>query len=263
MRRRCLPVALRLLRHEPSRRDGLRLAAAALLLGARSRLGLDRGGRVVNVQITAPNGVRTSLKLWTYVDVLVAHEVFVDRDYRPPAGLAPQRILDLGANTGISVRFLRALFPAAAIVAVEPDPANFARLRRNAADATLVPAAVAAERGTGTLYVGAEGWGSSLAERAGARPVEVPLLTVEDALRAGGDAGRAGLVKVDIEGGEWPLLEAGALQRATDCIVGELHFDDGRSVESARRLFAGWRLDVHEKRPAVATFTARRDRRRA
>lgn len=256
MRRRCASVALCLLRHEPRTRDGLRLAAATLLLWARSRLG--RAGRPLRVWMTAPNGERAPLKLWTYVDVLVAREVFVDGDYRLPDGLSPVQILDLGANTGISVRFLRAMFPDARIVAVEPDPVNFARLQANAADATLVHAAVTVAGGRGLFYVATEGWSSSLRERRDARPVEVRLLTVGDLLGEIG-GGRVGLVKVDIEGGEWPLLEAGALQDAAECIVGELHFDDGRSVESAARLFDGWQFDVREKRRAIATFTARRD----
>ena len=54
--------------------------------------------------------------------MLVAREIFLDRDYRVPADLEPRTIVDLGANTGISVRFLRALYPSAEIVAAEPDP---------------------------------------------------------------------------------------------------------------------------------------------
>jgi hypothetical protein len=30
------------------------------------------------------------------------------------------------------------------------------------------------------------------------------------------------LLKVYIEGAEWPLLEGGALQAASDCLIGEL-----------------------------------------
>jgi FkbM family methyltransferase len=258
MRRGAVFVAQRLLRHEPRTRDGLRLAAATFRLWGRSRVG--RTGGAITVEVTAPNGSKVALKLWTYVDVLVVREVFVDGDYRLPRDLSPAQILDIGANTGVSVRFLRAMFPEAGITAVEPDPANFKRLQENADDARLVQAAVAVEPGLGTFYVADEGWGSSLRERHDARPVAVEILTVADLVADTGGS-TVGLLKVDIEGGEWPLLEAGALQDAADCIVGELHFGDGRSLEDAVRLFDGWQFDVHEKRRAIATFTARRAER--
>jgi FkbM family methyltransferase len=256
MRRPWPLVAQRLVRHEPRARDGLALAVAALRLWARRRL--NRSGVPVTVTVSAPRRTRTTLKLWTYIDVLVVMEVFVDGDYRLPSTPAPAAIIDLGANTGVSVRYLRAAFPEAAITAVEADPVNFARLAQNAPDAMLVQAAVAAQRGVGTFYSSGDGWGSSLRPKRGARPVQVRLLTLADLLEQAG-VRRAGLLKIDIEGGEWPLLEAGALQAAADCIVGELHFDDGRSLQDAVRLFDGWRLDVREKQPGIATFTAIRD----
>jgi hypothetical protein len=65
------------------------------------------------------------------------------------------------------------------------------------------------------------------------------------------------LVKLDIEGGEWPLLEAGAIQQATGCVVGELHHRDREeTVERARRAFAGWAFTLHGTHGSGATFTA-------
>jgi FkbM family methyltransferase len=250
-------VAARFVAHEPRRRDGARLAAATLILWTRHRL--RREGRPLRLAATA-DGRRVSFIAWTYIDMLVAREIFLDRDYRLPPELAPATIVDLGAGTGISVRFLRALCPGAAIVAAEPDPSNFQRLASATSrdDATqLVRAAVAPARGTATFYAEAEGWGSSLEPRDGARSVEVELITVPDLLaRVGGR--RVDLLKVDIEGGEWPLLEAGVLQAASDCLIGELHFGGRHTLAEARRLLADFDVTIRDKGGTIASFTARR-----
>jgi hypothetical protein len=71
------------------------------------------------------------------------------------------------------------------------------------------------------------------------------------------------LLKVDIEGAVWPLLEGGALQAASDCLIGELHFVNGRGLADAERLFAGFDLTFHRQNDTAACFTARRRRDQA
>ena len=46
---------------------------------------------------------------------------------------SPEHVLDAGANIGLASRVAAALWPAALIVALEPDPANFALLQQNTA----------------------------------------------------------------------------------------------------------------------------------
>jgi FkbM family methyltransferase len=249
-------VAARLLRHEPDLRDGTRLAAATLWLWLRSRAG--RSGPPLTVRVTAGERQAT-LKLWTYVDMLVVRELFVDGDYRVPADRPVRTILDLGANVGISVRYLLARFPGARVIAVEPDPRLLPRLQANVdglPTVTVHAAAVAPSAGTATLFSTREGWSSSLSPAAGGRPVPVRCMTVPELLDAAG-LGRVDLVKLDIEGGEWPLLEAGAIQDATACVVGELHHGGRQeSLEHARRAFAGWAFTVHGTHGSGSTFTA-------
>ena len=95
-----------------------------------------------------------------------------------------------------------------------------------------------------------------MSERQGATRTEVECVTLDDLLGGVG----ADVLKVDIEGAEWPLLEAGALQAAGDCIVGEVHYDDGRDEGDLRRLLGGFDVTVHESRGRVASFTATRRR---
>jgi FkbM family methyltransferase len=250
-------VAARFLAQEPRRRDGARLAAATAVLWARGRAGLR--GRPISLAATA-NGRRVGFTAWTYIDILVAREIFLDRDYRVPADLEARTIIDVGANTGISVRFLRSLYPSAAIVAAEPDPANFERLEANTSgdeSTRLVQAAVGLEPGRTTFYPGKEGWASSLEPQPDSRPIDVDLVTVADLLAQVG-APQADLLKVDIEGAEWPLLEGGTLQGASNCLIGELHFADGRTLADAERLLAGFDVTFHRKNETAACFTARR-----
>ena len=47
-------------------------------------------------------------------------------------------IIDAGANVGYSVLFFRQLYPNALIIALEPDPSNFAILQENCADLSNV-----------------------------------------------------------------------------------------------------------------------------
>ena len=163
-------------------------------------------------------------------------------------------IADLGANTGIAVRFFAALYPSARIVAAEPDPGNAARLRANVRalhGVDVAEVAVAPERGTAPFFIAAEGWASSLTAQASSRQVEVSCVRLADLL----DGAKVDLLKVDIEGAEWPLLEAGDLQAASDCIVGEAHFG-GYGEHDLLRLLDGFDVTVHGRHGATARFTA-------
>lgn len=142
-------------------------------------------------------------------DVVTLGEIFHRPDYAPPPQIAalldgrPLRILDLGANVGLFGVFAAGRWPQAQVLAVEPDPDNLAVLRRCVAlsgrgDAwQVVPAAAAAHDGT----VAFEGGGQSLSRIAPDAAGSVPAI---DALaRLDG----VDLLKMDIEGGEWAILD--------------------------------------------------------
>lgn len=61
-------------------------------------------------------------------------EIFKDEVYRFDAKTATPRIIDAGANIGLSVRYFKRMYPQATVVAYEPDTAVFQILRRNTAD---------------------------------------------------------------------------------------------------------------------------------
>jgi FkbM family methyltransferase len=140
-------------------------------------------------------------------DVITLGEVFDKPDYAPPdevralLGDAP-RILDLGANIGLFGAYALLQWPRATVTGFEPDPGN-AAIHRATLGAngfgerwTLVEAAGATADGT-LRFAAGDFATSHVAESGG---IEVAARDVVPQVRA------ADLVKLDIEGGEWPIL---------------------------------------------------------
>jgi FkbM family methyltransferase len=180
-------------------RESARFAGADLLgLSGVRRYHLRQGGRPVLLR-------HGTIDMWTF------YEVFARRVYEPPPAVAavleradaPQ-VVDLGANIGMFGLDVLSRYPRAQVTAYEPDAANAAIHRRlvelNAApEWRLVEACAGAEDGTVTFLTGQETASRIVDERVPGS-VEVPQVDVMPLL-AGAD-----LVKMDIEGGEWPLL---------------------------------------------------------
>jgi FkbM family methyltransferase len=61
----------------------------------------------------------------------VLRQVFVQREYEPAELTRPKMILDLGANVGYTSAYFLSRYPAARVLAVEPDPGNYAACCRN------------------------------------------------------------------------------------------------------------------------------------
>ena len=203
------------------------------------------------------SGVRVALRHGT-PDVLILDEVFSQDPYEPPeaAVLAleklerPLRVLDLGANIGLFGAWALGRFPVASIHAVEPDPENAAVHERTIeanlgrADWRLTRAYATVSAGKVRLHAG--DFTTSRLAAAGEESIMVPAIDVLPLLS------ETDLVKIDIEGAEWPILldQRFAASRATALVL-EYH-DDARSrAESALRA-PGYRVEE----------TARNDRYR-
>lgn len=133
-------------------------------------------------------------------------------------------IVDCGANIGISAIWFATRFPEAVVVAVEPEPENYALLARNAAAfPNIVPirAAVSDHHGRVTLInAGEAAWGWATREEAEG---EVETVTIAD-LFARVPNGAPLIVKIDIEGGEVDLFRSNTeWTAATPLIVFEDH----------------------------------------
>lgn len=150
-------------------------------------------------------------------------EIFVERSLTFPKWGAAPRILDLGANIGLSVLYFLREHPDAVLTALEPDPALFRVLERNVREnggGRAVLLNQAAWTGAGTLRFqsdGADGGhvvtggalpAEAVAPEAGSvasgRVIEVPAVDVAALF----DAGPYDVVKIDVEGAESVLLPA-------------------------------------------------------
>jgi FkbM family methyltransferase len=152
-------------------------------------------------------GERIILRPPPSTDLSTAYELFTADCYRPPRPLGPEsvrRIIDLGANVGYSVLYWQRAFPSAETVAFEPHPTHCEQIRRhlrlNRAEdrVRLVEAAAGTADGRAVLS-DRENCSSVVGTTDG---LAVPVVDVF-AAAAGGPVD---LLKIDIEGAEYPIL---------------------------------------------------------
>jgi FkbM family methyltransferase len=164
-------------------------------------------------------------------DVPVLEEIFCHGNYHcvAAAGLASiNLVVDLGANVGMSVRFWNQHYPAAKVIAVEPDPTNMALLALNVEAAQMLErvkmlqAFVGGALGEAVLVGGDGEWACRMAETDGQRHRAVRVLTMREVLD--GERGDIDLLKCDIEGSEREVFQncASWISRVRNLVV-EVH----------------------------------------
>ena len=131
-------------------------------------------------------------------------EIFIDEVYKVQLSPAPT-IIDCGANIGLSIIYLKRLFPDANIIAFEPDKTNFELLQRNMSsfhlnDVKLEQKAVWKEN-TVISFVN-EGSMSSRIEQASSSNDKVTAIKLKDYLDR-----KIDFLKIDIEGAEFEVLK--------------------------------------------------------
>jgi len=182
------------------------------------RLGLVNGLRVLWVkqrgpgqeavirvpELAGPLIVRTGSS-----DLAIFDEVVILRGYGFALDKAPTVILDIGANIGLATLWFKQRYPAARVIAVEPDAENFELLKRNTAglkDVELVQAALAPEDGIiGFERAGLNPSGYHIRDlKSGEKGV--PAISMGSLLQRFG-LEDVDLLKLDIEGAEKELFE--------------------------------------------------------
>ncbi len=174
-------------------------------------------------------------------DLNVFDQIFVEREYNCLDSVGNlDLIIDCGANVGFSSAYFLSQHPNASIIAIEPDPDNFALLERNVAPygsrvncirAAIWPTCTQVRLTASTTRPGDE-WGRQVeADAAGdIQAIDIPTLLA----KSGAD--RISLLKIDIEGAEAELFASGteAWLPNVDTLVIEIHGQHcGEIVHSA------------------------------
>jgi len=245
-----------------------RIAPLGATFGERVRLWLAvvsrrRAGRSRRRFRLRLEGASHGLVLTDPSEFQVLASVFLDREYQQPLSPPPRVIVDAGSNVGLSVLFFRSRYPDSRVYAIEPDPETFDRLRLNIEHLPGVDAArLALSDRTGPARFfrsTSESWTSSLFPAGRSlEEVTVEAVTLDEFLTARG-LSEVDLLKLDIEGAEYRVLESSQRLAAIRHIVAELHFDIGGYSEGMlREVLADFDVHLSRRTSDGALLTARR-----
>jgi FkbM family methyltransferase len=165
----------------------------------------------------------------------VFSQIFLHREYRclDPVAHA-DLVIDGGANVGYSSAYFLSRYPEAHLIAIEPDPDNFAMLQRNLAPygdrVTLIRGALWSSSSGVVITSPPPGQRLEWAVKVrSAEPGETPTVATVDVASLLRDAGtdRISILKIDIEGSEREVFSPDANARTwlgrVDNLVIELH----------------------------------------
>lgn len=187
-------------------------------------------------------------------------EVFTKETLKVPTTSAPVRIIDCGANVGVTVHYWKRLFRNSEVIAFEADPAIAELLRRNCSaleGVTVVNAAV--WTGAGTLEFLSDGSVGGHLESLSKQSTASRRLTVNSVRLREYLTGPVEILKMDIEGAELDVLadcqdRLGFVQR----LFVEYHSFVDRPQDLARFFgileSGGYRIHVHHEMPALQPF---------
>lgn len=170
---------------------------------------VDRQAKGSSPQRTSVAGWRVQYWGTPFLSTLFGTK-FVKLEYLFSASSPRPRIIDCGANIGMSILFFKTLYPDAEIVAFEPDAATFDVLTANVRDnglqsVTLHRAAVGSVNGAATFYSQPDVPGSALASL-----VVVNATTVSETVPvvrlSGHIDGPVDFLKLDVEGSEMDVI---------------------------------------------------------
>lgn len=166
-------------------------------LYGRSRKGVEKTIKAGNMRFTVPDA---QAFLWDY------QELYYNEIYKFKSDNDSPRIIDCGANIGLSVLYFKSLYPKARITAFEADPVIFRFLAKNleanrAEDVEKIAKAVWSEETT--LAFSSQGGDAGRIDSGGDDLlVQVPAVPLATFLNEDID-----LLKIDVEGAELDVLK--------------------------------------------------------
>jgi FkbM family methyltransferase len=158
-------------------------------------------------------------------------------------------VVDIGAHVGTVSIYLAKTFPFIKVYAIEPDPMNYACLRRNlelngVTNVTALNTAVSGDGGRKRLYVDVldSAWATTDASlacsRGPLRIAEVESVTLEELFHKH-EIRHCRLLKITAPGGVLDILKGFDRGRCVDLVCGEIDSEDG---SQAKLEMASWRI---------------------
>jgi FkbM family methyltransferase len=193
-----------------------------------TRLGLSESWPTLRVYIP---GYPTAIYMRTGTsDYTVLRQVFIDREYEVGGMADPRIILDCGANVGYTSIYFLTRYPAARVIAVEPDPKNAALCRSNLKPfgdrATLIESGVWSRSCRLALVPKdrCDEWGIQVREARNGEDGDLDSVDVPYLIGIA-NTERIALLKMDVEWSELDLFKPGASSwlDKIDNIAIELH----------------------------------------
>jgi FkbM family methyltransferase len=159
-------------------------------------------------------------------DVEVYRDTFLEQEYYYPTPFSPRRIVDVGANCGMTSVFYTNRYPDATVVAVEPEPSNYEALVRNTrAYPNIVPIQAALWSTDGQVEVFPPWpywkrwgkWGFRVRNGNGSRALTLPTLMREFGMES------VDILKIDVEGAEREIFSNCDWMEKVKLLAIELH----------------------------------------
>jgi FkbM family methyltransferase len=186
-------------------------------------------------------------------------------EYWVPDEVAPEVIMDIGGNVGMTTIYYSNYFPNARIHTFEPVSSNFKILQLNAAalsNVSIYPVALGKEDGTATISACAEegNEGGYTLHQLDHDPESTQTIEIRDvaSLMRELGLGQVDLIKIDTEGSEFEILKAMDPEILANVrwIIGELHsHHDFALLDYLSQWFD---IDIHKSlRFRLSQFNAR------
>ena len=183
-------------------------------------------------------------------DAVIFGQVMIDWQYNLPALDDVRLIVDCGANIGMSALYFARRYPQAKVLAIEPEPGNYAMLVRNTRHVAAIQpvhAAVWPRPASLSIVDPARSHASiSVTEGPGKGATGIRSVQLRDVVA---EHGKIDILKIDIEGSEKALFEdpsCGEWLTNTRVIYAELH--DWMTPGSSRAFYqAATRFDFSQQ----------------
>lgn len=140
---------------------------------------------------------------WLFIEIFFRHSYYIEKTGEP------LRIIDAGANIGVSLLYIKFMAPHAQVLCFEPNPAALVVLQKNITanhwgdSVEAHPYALGEQDGTAAFYRKAETDSSAGTTPLGrAKAFEVEVKRLSEFVN-----GPVDLLKLDIEGGEFAVLD--------------------------------------------------------